>query len=75
MAKQPGKLTRAEKLVLAKLDDDLRTAAQIKAGADVLDALAARGLARSVLDVGLMRYRITPEGRAKLPAIPADEQA
>lgn len=68
MGKRIKKLTRQHKLCLGKLNDDFRSAKQIGVAESLLDALTERGLARAVLELGEMRYRITETGRERLPA-------
>lgn len=75
MAKRIKKLTRKHKLCLCKLDDEFRSANQIGASEGLLDVLADHGLARAILEVGEMRYRITAAGQNQLPAEMAQQEA
>ena len=65
MGKHNTKLTRQHKLCLGKLDDEFRSANQIGVREILLDILADHGLARAILDLGEMRYRITRDGRER----------
>ncbi len=73
MGKRIKKLTRQHRLSLGKLNDEFLSVDQIGASESLLDVLADHGLARAVLEVGEMRYRITAAGRDRLPA-PAIEK-
>lgn len=71
MPKNPKRLTRADKINLSKLSDSFASPAEIGVDADSLDNLAAHGHARSILEGGEMRYRITEDGQAFLGTLPA----
>lgn len=62
MAKNPKRLTRADKINLSKLTDDFKSARDIGADESSLQNLSLHGLARSVLEAGVMTFRITQEG-------------
>lgn len=69
MGKRLKKLTRQHKICLGALQDEFQTEREIGFTSDLLDTLVDHGLARSVLDMGDMRYRITEAGRDRLSAM------
>lgn len=57
MAKNPGRITRAEKIASQKLTEDYRTPSAIGAEDAVLEKLVSRGVAEALLGNGSMTYR------------------
>lgn len=72
MGKRSGKITRQHKSALTKLTDEMRTAGEIGENEQCLMDLADHRLARAVLDLGEMRFRITEKGKSMISRLAVD---